>query len=290
MRLFSRHGLLLSLFFLVLCSHQAFAAPPEALRFAPLPMVSENNLRNDFKSFAVHLGQVVNKPVNLVLKKSYRKLLSDFLTDQIDLAFLGPLPYVLLTDRNPDFVPVVRFVDKNGQANYTCCLAAYTGDQINLDTKRPLLVSLTQPYSTCGYLMSEILLNAHGYSLDEGSYIYSGNHSESALDALRGTTQVAGLKTSIAHKYHHLGLEILDESIPVPGFVLVANPRTMAKEDIEKIRADLLKLNPQQNPDDAQMMQLWGEAVRYGATEAHKGDYQAIRTLLQTITIPGIEQ
>ncbi len=265
------------------------ASEQPTLRFTPLPMVSERNLKNNFGTFADYLSQQINCPVELVLKKNYRMILDELLADRIDLAYLGPLPFVLLTEKDPDFVPVVRFVDKTGQSTYTCCLAAFSGDHINLDSDHPLLVSLTQPYSTCGYLMSEKLLNQHHYTLSDGSYIYSGNHSESALDVLRGATQVAGLKTSIAEKYHHLGLRILEQSTPLPGFVLVANPRTVPKELIEKIRSQLLSLEPQHSTTDAETTHLWGESIRYGATEVDSSDYDVIRDLLLQVEIPGIE-
>ncbi|WP_316348271.1 PhnD/SsuA/transferrin family substrate-binding protein [Desulfuromonas acetoxidans] len=261
----------------------------EPLRFAPLPMVPERLLKHDFESFAEYLSQQTNRPVELVLEKSYRKLLDSLLADKIDLAYLGPLPFVFLTQQDPSFVPIVRFVDKSGRSTYTCCLADFRGDHINVDSDRPLLVSLPQPYSTCGYLMSEKLLNRHHYSLSNGGYIYSGNHSESALDVLRGVTQIAGLKTSIADKYHHLGLQVIEQSPPLPGFVLIANPRTVPQELIKTIHSRLLALNPQHTTKDAETTHLWGEGIRYGATEVDTSDYDVIRDMLQQIAIPGID-
>lgn len=85
----------------------------EPLRFAPLPMVPERLLKHDFESFAEYLSQQTNRPVELVLEKSYRKLLDSLLADKIDLAYLGPLPFVFLTQQDPSFVPIVRFVDKS---------------------------------------------------------------------------------------------------------------------------------------------------------------------------------
>jgi len=252
-------------------------------------MVTERILKHSFEPFAEYLSQQTNRPIELVLEKNYRTLLDKLLADKIDLAYLGPLPFVYLTQQDPSFVPLVRFVDKTGHSTYTCCLAKFRGDHIDLDSDRPLLISLTQPYSTCGYLMSEKMLNRHHYSLSDGSYIYSGNHSESALDVLRGATQVAGLKTSIAEKYHHLGLQVVEQSPPLPGFVLIANPRTVPEEQINKIRSRLLALDPQHADRDAEITHLWGEAIRYGATEVHTGDYDVIRDLLQQVAIPGIE-
>jgi len=130
------------------------------------------------------------------------------------------------------------------------------------------------------------LLQQAGLSINDTKFRYAGSHEEVALAVVRGEFDVGGIKTSIAGKYAHMGLRFLAESKPLPGFLLVANKKTLAAEQIEKIRDILLQLRPLDNASHAELTRDWGGNVRYGATEVKDSDYDVIRDQLQGITIP----
>lgn len=260
------------------------------IRLAPLPMLSQATVITQFSPFAQYLSKNTGQQVELVYHQNYQDLINEFIKDNVDLAYLGPLPYVMLIERDPDFVPVVRFVNGSGQSTYTCSLVTFDRNHAALPSLTELPVALTQPLSTCGYLMTEDLLNRRGLSLESTPYYYSGKHSECALDVIRGKASVAGIKTSIAKQYKSLGLQFIEQSVPLPGFLLVANSRTLSAETIDRIRNSLLSLDPLHNPADAETTRSWGAGIRYGAVPAHKDDYQLITKKLRQIIIPGVSQ
>ncbi|MDX2479183.1 MAG: PhnD/SsuA/transferrin family substrate-binding protein [Desulfuromusa sp.] len=267
-----------------------FVVSAGPIRLAPLPMLDEATSIRQFLPFAHYLSDITGKQVDLVYHQNYKVLLDEFMHDNIDLAYLGPLPFVLLMRENPDFVPLVRFVDADGASTYTCSLVAFDRDILNGNFTSTTPVALTQPYSTCGYLLTEHLLNRQSFSLKNTPFYYAGHHSECALNVIRGKATVAGLKTSIAQQYRHLGLQLIEESEPLPGFLLVANPRTLTAEVIEQIRSSLLSLDPRHNPDDATLTAAWGKNIRYGTIPVQVDDYQHIETQLNQIKIPGVNQ
>lgn len=260
------------------------------IRLAPLPIFAEKEATKKFLPFAHYLSEITDSQVDLVYHQSYKTLLDELIHDKIDLAYLGPLPYVLLIDKDPAFVPVVRFVDAGGASTYTCSLVVFDQDLPTLNVSATTSVALTQPYSTCGYLLSEHLLNRHDLSLSNIPFYYADHHSECALDVVRGKAAVAGVKTSIARQYSLLGLRSVEQSEPLPGFLLVANPHTLTAETIEQIRSALLRLDPRHNAKDAEICASWGNDIRYGAIPVQVGDYQTIVNLLDKITIPGVNQ
>ncbi len=258
----------------------------KTIRFAPLPMFSKSTITKQFSPFVEYLSKNMGQQVELTYHRNYQDLLSKFIQDDIDLAYLGPLPYVMLIENDPDFVPVVRFVNASGESTYTCSLVTFDRDRSARLSLSKLPVALTQPFSTCGYLMTEGLLNRRGLSLNNTPYYYSGEHSECALDVIRGKASVAGIKTSIGKRYKNLGLQFVEQSVLLPGFLLVANPRTLSADTIDRIRKSLLSLDPLNSPADAEVTKPWGAGIRYGAVSAHETDYQLIKEKLQKIKIP----
>lgn len=265
-------------------------AAQRPLRLAPLPMFSEQVINKQFHPFADYVSNITAQPVSLIFHKSYKTLIEQLLADKVDLAYLGPLPYVLLSEQDSSFIPIVRFYNSDGESTYTCSLAVYSGDNVNLDNDDKIQVSLTQPYSTCGYLFTEYLLNRHNRSLTDSNYLYAGNHAECTLNILRGNSNVSGVKTSIGQRYDHLGVQIIEESDPLPGFLLVANSRTVSAATINRIKKALLDLDPRQDATDAVTTRLWGESIRNGALEVDDEDYDSIRELFSKMVIPGISQ
>jgi phosphonate transport system substrate-binding protein len=264
-------------------------APAKTIRFSPIPMLPQATISKQFFSFVQYLSKNTGQQVELVYQQDYQKLIEEFINDKIDLAYLGPLPYVILTERDPDFVPVVRFVDARGQSTYTCSLVTFDQNIADLSSSSSLPVALTQPFSTCGYLMTEHLLNQSGLSLEHVPHYYAEKHSECALDVIRGKASFAGVMTPIGEQYRKLGLQFIGESEPLPGFLLVANPRTLPADTIDRLRNSLLHLDPRNNPADAEVTKFWGENLRYGAVPARNADYQPIKDKLKQIIIPGVK-
>jgi|LGVE01.1.fsa_nt_gb phosphonate transport system substrate-binding protein len=258
-------------------------ASAQPIRFAPLPMLSKSEVGKNFQPFAHYLSTITSTDVEIIYHKSYQTLLDGLINDQIDLAYLGPLPYVSLTQQDPSYVPVVRFVNQHGEASYTCALVSFDSPLSKFDSVLLPTVALTQPQSTCGYLVTEQLLQQLHTSLNDLPYYYAGQHSECALEVLRGKAQFAGMKTSIARQYHKLGLSVVVQSDSLPGFLLVANSRTLDGETIRKIRTSLLELN---SPSGAVTTASWGKMIRYGAIPVQSSDYDGIRQMVDRIKIP----
>ncbi len=265
----------------------AFARP---IVFAPLPMVSGDEVKKQFYPFAKHLSDITGNQVDLAYYQNYKELLEAFIDDKIDLAYLGPLPYVLLIEEDPTFVPLVRFLDADGESTYTCSLVTFDVDILNRNCASPTLVALTQPYSTCGYLLTEELLNRHDLSLTNIPFYYTGQHSECVLDVVRGKATVAGVKTSIAKQYSHLGLHLVEQSEPLPGFLLVANSRTFTAETIEQLRSSLLQLEPYNGTKNTGNGAAWGKSFRNGTIPVEASDYQCIVDQVNNNKIPGVNQ
>lgn len=251
------------------------AQPP--LRFAPLPMVSDEAMRQEYLAPLRHLEGKLGRNLELVHTRDYQALIERFRRNEIDLAILGPLPYVMLSQDYTDAVPLVRFLEADGRDRYTCALVVFGHSPLRPADLAGKRLALPDPLSTCGDVGMGAILATAGVSLDKTQRSYLDRHDAVALAVILDQADAGGLKTSIARKYASLGLKILLESPPYPGFVLVANRQTVDEATQEQLRRILLGLQPAKNPADALLMRNWGVTMRFGAVPVEDDDYASLR-------------
>lgn len=266
---------------LVLCWGTHVSA--ERIRFAPLPMESRETILKQFMPMVSYL-QTKGLELEFDYSENYGEILEKFRQGRIDVAYLGPLPYVALREQYDQAEPIVHFREASGEASYTCSIVSLGDRNMSLEALQNATVALTQPLSTCGFLSTNGMLRQHGSKLADNLYRYLGKHDKVALAVVRGEYDMGGLKTAIGKKYAHLGLRQLAETGSLPGFALVGNRSTLSPEAREKLCDALSSLDPAGKDKD--MMAVWGANIRYGAVKARDEDYANVRSLLGDETIP----
>lgn len=258
----------------------------ETLVFAPLPMKQPEEVVKHFKPMLSYLEQTLGITIEVDYSSSYQEILDKFRRGRIDLAYLGPLPYVTLKENFAPATPLVHFLEKSGKPSYTCAIITAAGNNKPLSAMKGLRIALTQPLSTCGYLSTDGLLHKAGRSLEQNRYRYVDKHDEVALAVARGDFDAGGLKTAIARQYAHLGVQVVAETAPLPAFALIANSRKLNTQRMEALRRALTGLKPQENPADKATTQGWGDELRYGAVNAEDRDYNPVRQLRKRVDVP----
>ncbi len=260
------------------------AAEPATLRFAPLPMENREVVYVQFEPMRVYLQEVIGRKIIFEYSDSYQVLLNKFAQGTIDLAYIGPLPYVALREKYPKAMALLAFRETSGTVGYTCSVIGRTGNTPHLANAQGLKVALTQPLSTCGYLAVNMILKRYGSDLEKNRYRYLGRHDAVALAVVRAEYDIGGVKTAIAHKYEHLGLEILNETDVMPGFTLVSNTETVSPDLAATIRSAFSSLHPEGRDKD--MLAKWGEKIANGAVVVSDRQYDVIRRILGETILP----
>ncbi|MDD2464910.1 MAG: PhnD/SsuA/transferrin family substrate-binding protein [Desulfobulbus sp.] len=271
-------SLLLSLWCSALCAQNT------PIRFAPLPMENREALVLQFRPMMEYLEQKLNRPIIFDFSESYDRILEKFLTNKIDLAYLGPLPYVELRAKDAHAEPLIHFREASGRPMYTCAIVSVADNPIKLQALNNHHIALTQPLSTCGYLSVNGLLQERGSNLADNRYRYLDKHDVVALAVIRGEFDLGGLKTAIGKRYTHMGLKILAETPPFPGFGLIGNQKTLSQKTLEAIRQAMIQLDPA--GADKELLGRWGGSIRYGAVQATDSDYQTVRKYKGNLEIP----
>ena len=259
-------------------------AQAETIRFAPLPMESRETVVKQYRPMVLYLEKQLNVDIEFIFFENYADIIQAFIDGQIDLAYLGPLPYVELRAKYSKAEPLVHFNEASGKPMYTCAIVTLADSLLQLRGLKNNRFALTQPLSTCGYLSVNGLLQEQGSRLEDNRYTYLDKHDAVALAVVRGEYDAGGLKTAIGKKYSHLGLKIVAETAPMPSFGLVGNGATMPAATMQALRTALTKLDPA--AADKEMLASWGGNIRYGAVAASDKDYDPVRKFKGNAGIP----
>ena len=261
---------------LMLC---ALPVAAETLTFAPLPMESTYTVASQWLPFVEYLEKCLGIELKFSYSATNDEIVNKFKAGELDLAYLGPLPYVKLKQIFPAAEPVVIFKEKDGHPAYTCALVTLAGTSLDFTKMQGKRVALTQPLSTCGYFATQGMLAQFGSSLEDNFYHFRGQHDKVALAVARGDFDVGGLKTSIAKQYKYMGVIVRAESPHMPGLAIVANSNRVSPQRIAQIRQVLLAA-------DEKARQNWGDNIRYGAVLAKDSDYDGLRQLPMPAEFP----
>ena len=277
-----RIAIMLICFFL---RHSAAAAGEgHPIRFAPLPMENRETVVKQFEPMVQYLEKHLQQPIEMVYSDSYEEIIEKFIAGGIDIAYLGPLPYIELRGKYHQAEPLVHFNEQSGKPKYTCAIVTMADSALDLGRLNGRRIALTQPLSTCGYLSVAGMLRDRGSDLEDNSYRYLDKHDNVALAVVRGEFDAGGLKTAIAKKYSHLGLIIAAETPELPGFGLVANRANLPEATVQALR-ELLTATETTITGQA-MKKAWGDNIRYGAVPASDADYEPVRLLKGDAVIP----
>ena len=251
----------------------------DSINFAPLPLKKGVQNIEDFLPLTNYLKEKLGVETQFVRIKDYADIIKGFQDGSIDMAYLGPLPLIYLRKNYPYTQPIITFKQVNGECHYRCVLVKFKEDHI--DKSKPIKIALTQPLSTCGYYMTNILLKEKlGIDISKQQYSYTMSHSNALLRTLEGKFTIAGAKDTIAKQFATLGMEIIAQSQLLPGFTLVANSKTLSKEEIDAIQKILLNI-----PKD--IYEQWEGIASRGMIASSNEEYESLEVDFYSIPHEG---
>lgn len=130
----------------------------DTLTFAPLPMENIKTVFIQFNPMIKYLEKKLNKKIILDYNNNYADILKKIIEKKIDIAYLGPLPYIELKEKYPSTIPLVHFKSSDGKIFYTCSIITFGTSDTRIENIINKKIALTQPLSTCGYLSVDALL------------------------------------------------------------------------------------------------------------------------------------
>lgn len=132
----------------------------DTIVFAPLPMENIKTVLTQFNPMIKYLEKQLNKKIVLDYNQNYADILQKFKQKKIDIAYLGPLPYIALKDDYPAALPLVHFKNDNGSAFYKCSIVTFATNNTKLEDIINKKISYTTTFNLwllkCQYPLRKI--------------------------------------------------------------------------------------------------------------------------------------
>ena len=246
---------------------------PTKLVVALLPDENAATIIQDNEGLSNYLSETLDKDIELVVTTDYSSMIEAASNGRIDLAYFGPLSYVLAKTRS-DIEPFAARL-KDGSTTYTSVIIgnAEAGIDEFADIEGTT-VAFGDPASTSSRLFPELTLaQADLISGEDYEAVFLGAHDAVALAVQNGNAQAGGLSRPVFDSLVEAGtidpsqIVVIAESEPIPQY-----PWTLRSDLDPELKADIraafLNLN-----DDTILAPFKAD----GFAEMTDGDYDGIR-------------
>ena len=256
----------------------------EPLTLGIHPFLRPSELMERFTPLAGHLGSLLDRPVHIEIARDYAAHIQAIGEDRVDIAYLGPAPYVrMVKEYGPK--PILAQLEDRGVDSFRGVIIARADSGLeslaDLAGKR---FAFGDPDSTMSHLVPRALLLQAGIGAGRlRGFEHLPNHMAVALGVLGGLFDAGAVKGDIFRRYEARGLKALAFSPPVAEHLFVARA-TLPKETIGALRAALLRL-PREGRGPVILHALKPSLT--GLRPGDDRDYDALRGLLETLAQAG---
>ena len=221
---------------------------PNKLIVALLPDESVATVIQDNQALKEYLSRSLNKDIELVVSTDYSSMVEAARNGRLDLAYFGPLSYVLAKSKS-DIEPFAARL-KEGTTTFQSCLIGNTDAGVTtFDAIKGKVFAFGDPASTSSRLFPELTLQDNGLTRgDDYTGVFLGAHDAVAMAVQNGNAPAGGLSCPILESLINRGVikddkvTLIAKSKPIPQY-----PWTMrsdlSPELKDKVRSTFIELD-----------------------------------------------
>ena len=224
------------------------SADPDKLIVALIPDENAATVIQDNQGLKDYLTEAFDKEIELVVTTDYSSMIEAARNDRLDLAYFGPLSYVLAKAVS-DIEPFAARI-KGGTKTYNSCIIGNTKKGVtSFDDIKGTTFALGDPASTSSRLFPELTLAENGLTKGKDFQgVFLGSHDAVALAVQNGNAQAGGMACPILKSLKKKGVidpskvTTIAQSSPIPQYPWTMRS-TLSPELEEKIRVTFLDLD-----------------------------------------------
>ncbi len=261
----------------VLAGPTARAAPEAPLVLAVQPYLAPADIVARFTPLAEALARALGRPVLVRVGRTYEDLIDAIGTDSVDIAYLGPAPYVTLVNRYGPRPLLARQV-VNGDPLFHGEIVVRGDSPIrSLADLTGKSFAFGDAHSAAGHVIPESMMRRAGVpesALSQHKFL--GANRNVALAVLAGDYDAGAVKEEVFNEFSARGLRSIATLTPVAEHAFVAS-RRLPDAVVATLREALLGLGQTAEGQSAM------RAIEPGLNEFVPGadsDYDGMRALM----------
>ncbi len=182
----------------------AFAANkanPDKLRVALLPDENASTIIQNAQPLKTYLEETLKKDIELVVTTDYSSMIEAMRFGRIEIAYFGPLSYVLAKSKAPNIEPFAVGVSKGSPTYKSVVIAQADGPVKTIADIKGRTMGYGDQASTSSHLIPRALLADKGLMGDKDyKFVMLGAHDAVARAVQAGQVQAGGLSQEIFKK------------------------------------------------------------------------------------------
>lgn len=207
---------------------QAQTLNPAKLRVALLPDENASTLIQNAQPLKKYLEDTLKKEIELVVTTDYSSMIEAMRFGRIEVAYFGPLSYVLAKSKAPGIEPFAVGVSKGSPTYKSVIIALADGPVKTVADIKGKMMGYGDFASTSSHLVPRAYLAQKGLVGDKDyKFANLGAHDAVARAVQSGQVQAGGLSQEIFNALVAKGaidgkkLVVLAESDPIPNYPMV---------------------------------------------------------------------
>lgn len=259
-------------------SHSQTAPNPSSLRVALLPDENANTVIQNNQPLKHYLESKLGKQIELVVTTDYSSMIEAMRHGRLELAYFGPLSYVLARSKDAGIEPFAAVVEeRGGPPVYHALVIGNVNQGINtIADLKGKTVAYGDPASTSSHLIPKSMLADQGLRAGQNyQEQFVGAHDAVALAVQNGNAAGGGISKPIFQTLVQKGtidpakVRVVAESKPYPNY-----PWTMRSDLDAGLKASIT--NAFLSLQDPAVLKPFKAVAFAPVTDA---DYNAVRQL-----------
>lgn len=244
------------------------------------PYLPATELVKRFTPLADYLAAELKQPVRIRIQKSYQSHVDFVGQDQADIAFIGPVSYVLLR-RSYGAKPLLAQLEESGTSFFHGVIAVRQDSPFtSLADLKGKSVAFSDPNSTMGHIVPRAMLAQAGVPVSQlQRHDFLDSHNDVALAVLGGYFDAGGIKDEIFAEYEKRGLRALAKSPPVAEHLFLTRA-TLPAPLAERLRALFLSVNS--DPRKQKILSAI-KTTATGLVPVKPRDYDSLEEIMRSI-------
>jgi phosphonate transport system substrate-binding protein len=266
----------LILFVLFFLPCNVSASDEESITLQIHPYLPASELLDRFAPLTKYLSKKIKIKIVSNISKDYRNHIDMVGQDRVDVAYMGPASYVLMTQKYGR-KHVLSRLEINGSPLFQGVIV--TRNNSSIQTLKDLAgksFAFGDPNSTMSYLVPLYMLQKAGIRKDTlASHTFLSSHQNVAFSVLMGDFDAGAVKEEVFYQFKERGLKGLTWTPKISEHVFVTRS-TLPSETVNILRNAMLTLS------DKSIL----SSIKKGATalvSADDSDYNNLRSIMLSL-------